>query len=312
MPPPGLSLTREVQQSFQIAKTFDRNSRDINSISFNGDGKLMVTTSEDDSINLYDCEVGEHVQTLHSKKYGASLARFTHGGSTIIHASTKENDTIRYLSLHDNKYLRYFVGHKKRVTALSMSPVSDQFLSASEDHSVRLWDLRSTNCSGVIQARSPTVGAFGPKGVIFAVGVGSTIKLYDARKYETGPFDSIPVAEGGDMDQLQISPDSKHIMVRKAGRIIIFDAYSGARKYDLGKNVTTACFSPCGHFVYGGCTNMETNESHIIVWSTHTGDDVARHIEHRRPITALEFNPKLMMIASADTELNFWISTLKA
>eukprot|EP00035_Acanthoeca_spectabilis_P020546 m.433483 g.433483 ORF g.433483 m.433483 type:complete len:309 (-) comp17581_c0_seq1:240-1166(-) len=306
----ALELTPEVQQSFQVAKTFQQNQRDLNAISFNNGGNLMVTTSEDDSINIYDCEAGEHMQTLHSKKYGAAHARFTHGGSTIIHASCKENDTIRYLSLHDNKYLRYFVGHKARVTALSMSPISDQFLSASEDMSVRLWDLRSTNCSGVVQAQSRTIGTFGPKGMIFAIGVGGNmVKLYDARKYETGPFDSFQLgADGGEMDDLQISPDSKHILVQRNGRVLVLDAFNGARKYELGQgDVTASCFSPCGHYVYAGSTNGQ-----IFVWKTHHGDEVARHIEHRRSISALGFNPKLMMLASADTELNFWIPTLKA
>lgn len=77
-----------------------------------------------------------HVKQLYSKKYGVHLARFTHKSSTIIYASTKGNgaqfrlvyfrrmlklivpvnrsDDIRYLSLHDNNYLRYFKGHKKR------------------------------------------------------------------------------------------------------------------------------------------------------------------------------------------------------
>lgn len=48
---------------------------------------------------LNPSSANRHMQTLHSKKYGAAHARFTHGGSTIIHASCKENDTIRYLSL---------------------------------------------------------------------------------------------------------------------------------------------------------------------------------------------------------------------
>ena len=39
-----------------------------------------------------------------------------------VHASTKVDDTIRYLSLHDNKYIRYFPGHTKKVTTLCMSP----------------------------------------------------------------------------------------------------------------------------------------------------------------------------------------------
>jgi WD40 repeat protein len=63
---------------------------------------------------------------------------FTCSGLTI--------DTIRYLSLHDNQYVRYFKGHKDKVTQLEVSPTDDMFISASCDHSVRLWDLRSPNC----------------------------------------------------------------------------------------------------------------------------------------------------------------------
>ena len=81
-------------------------------------------------------------------------------------------DTIRYLSLHDNKYIRYFSGHTKklvslnsttictsatiqcctcnisnfRVVTLNMSPIDDTFLSGSMDKTIRLWDLRSPNC----------------------------------------------------------------------------------------------------------------------------------------------------------------------
>ena len=39
---------------------------------------------------------------------------------------------IRYHSLHDNKYIRYFTGHTERVTGLCLSPSTDLFLSSGE------------------------------------------------------------------------------------------------------------------------------------------------------------------------------------
>ena len=87
-----------------------------------------------------------HIKYLKSGKYGIDLPRFTHKSSTIIHASTKEEDHIRYHSFHDNRYLQYFKGHTRRVTSLEMSPVSDQFLSAAADDTVRVWDLRTPQC----------------------------------------------------------------------------------------------------------------------------------------------------------------------
>lgn len=53
---------------------------------------------------------------------------------------------IRYLSHHDNRYLRFFKGHKQVVTSLSMSPKSDHFVSTSLVRpcyfvSTILWDV---------------------------------------------------------------------------------------------------------------------------------------------------------------------------
>lgn len=53
------------------------------------------------------------------------------------------SDTIRYLSTHDNKYLRYFRGHSEKVVDLAINPQNDTFLSSSMDQTVQMWDLRS-------------------------------------------------------------------------------------------------------------------------------------------------------------------------
>lgn len=123
-------------------------------------------------------------KNLNSKKYGVDLIHFSHTTDNVIHSSTKIDgksllgfslqrkrdllDTIRFLSLHDNKYIRYFPGHVKkwgmkgvkifskcssRVISLSMSPVDDLFLSTSLDSTLRIWDLKSTTCA--VSSRRP-------------------------------------------------------------------------------------------------------------------------------------------------------------
>lgn len=51
---------------------------------------------------------------VNSKKYGVDLIHFAHASKDAVHCSTKVDNTIRYLSLHDNKYIRYFMGHTKK------------------------------------------------------------------------------------------------------------------------------------------------------------------------------------------------------
>lgn len=68
--------------------------------------------------------------------------------STRPSSGARPNDplahAVRYLSLYDNKYLRYYQGHTDTVTSLAMSPANDYFLTTSNDRSMRLWALPNT------------------------------------------------------------------------------------------------------------------------------------------------------------------------
>jgi COMPASS component SWD2 len=70
------------------------------------------------------------------------------------------------------------------VTSLSLSPVDDTLLSAAEDNSVRLWDLRTPNSQGVVHTPAAAASGFDPKGVVFAVAVGNVVRLFDVRQHE--------------------------------------------------------------------------------------------------------------------------------
>lgn len=111
---------------------------------------MLVSATNDGTLRLYDCISPNKLKTIFCKKYGINLVRFTHHSNAVICASTNSHqfgeDVLRYLSLHDNKYLRYFRGHSDKVVSLEMSPKSDMFLSAQRDGVVRLWDLNSNVC----------------------------------------------------------------------------------------------------------------------------------------------------------------------
>lgn len=162
-----LTLNDPIVSSFRPSKVFSTpdylalpeppstSPHHFTSLDFDDAGHHLVTSGTDESIHLYDARTGRHQKQLHSKKYGVDLVRFTHRSSTVLYASTKGDDTIRYHSLHDNRYINYFRGHTKRVTTLQMNPVDDSFLSGAVDESVKLWDLRSPN----VQVRSASTPA---------------------------------------------------------------------------------------------------------------------------------------------------------
>jgi COMPASS component SWD2 len=182
-----------------------------------------------------------HLKTLYSKKYGVDLPRFTHKNTAVIHASTKEDDTVRYHSLHDNKYLQYFKGHTDRVISLEMSPIDDGFMSASMDNTIRLWDLRTPSCRGLLTLPAPSIVAYDASGIVFAVAINqySRVLMYDVANYDKEPFAtftlddptlteiSIPPRKPY-MTSLSFSSDGKYLLVGCSHHAhYVLDAFDG-------------------------------------------------------------------------------------
>lgn len=91
--PTPVAFTTELVKSFRPSKTlhYHKDNKEITSVDFDDSGEYCITSAEDETIQLYDAKLGKHSKTIHSKKYGASLARFTHHATNCIYASTKED-----------------------------------------------------------------------------------------------------------------------------------------------------------------------------------------------------------------------------
>ncbi|CAF0869885.1 unnamed protein product [Brachionus calyciflorus] len=315
-----MKLTEQVVKSFRAAKTFRENTQRINSLDFSVQGDTLISSSDDESIFIYDCHNGTPKKSLNSKKYGVDLIHYTHASNTAIHSSTKVDDSIRYLSLHDNKYIRYYQGHEKKVVTLCMSPVDDKFLSGSLDQTIRLWDLRHSVCLGLMHLPGFPVANFDPEGLIFAAGINSdTIKLYDLRSFEKGPFSNFKIEkEARDMNiewtGIKFSPDGKYILISTSGSMIkLVDSFNGnvLHSFTGHSNVRNipleASFTPDSQFVLSG-----SSDGKIHIWSIEKGTKVAvMNSEHTETIQSIQFNPKLMMFASACQQMIFWLPNME-
>ncbi|XP_037535422.1 WD repeat-containing protein 82 isoform X1 [Nematolebias whitei] len=307
-----MKITDKVLRSFKVARTYSLNK--VNCVDYSPNGESAVSSSDDDSIVIYDIQQGKPNGNLYSMKYGVDLIRFTNRDTqTVVYSSNKQDDTIRYLSLTNNTFLRYFPGHTARVTALSMSPVEDIFISSSLDETVRIWDLRLPTCQGVINTMGKPICSFDPDGLIFATGVGShEIKLYDLRAFDKGPFSCIETRfkRVCDWTGLKFSKDGKHILIcTNGGAIRILNSFNGSvlytfSGYNNSKGVSLeACFTPDSKFVMIG-----SEDGRVHVWSIENGMKVAvLDGKHQGPINTLQFNPLYMTFASACSSMMFWL-----
>lgn len=320
-----MAFNIETMTAFQPAKTLVNHAPGslITSLDFSDSGQWILSAGSDESIQLYDCRSGNHSKVLPSKKYGCHLARFTHRSTDCIYASTKEEDSIRYLSLQDNQFVRYFRGHKNKVNSLEVSPIDDTVISSALDRTVRLWDLRSPNCQGLLSVSTPALVSFDAMGMVFSVASQDTrtVALYDVRNFDKAPFKSFSAHHvEGSWQKIEFSNDSKLIALASDGNTHgLFDAMDGSNRGVVTghqpikrglPSTSPISFTMDGKYLVGG-----GNDSRVCIWDmakTYDGTSSSIYTPvHETPAGSkpalITFSPKTMLMATADQALQFWI-----
>jgi COMPASS component SWD2 len=342
--PPPTQKVSDIIRSFRPTKAFKAPKQDsssyVTSLDFDDQGEYLVSSGDDDTIQIYDIKEGRSTKSVPSKKYGAHLARFTHHSRQVLHASTKVDDSLRLLDLHNEGYIRYFSGHTDKVTCLALSPGTDSFISCSKDDTVALWDLGSRNAQGKLNLSTPYLVAFDPSASVIAIASQSTssVLLYDFRNYDKAPFSTFdlapyeekytPSTRGRAWTRLEFSNDGKYLLVGTDyhGHFVL-DAFEGnVKTFLVGRNgspgraapVSTtgkplgqgdACFSPDGRYVIGG----SGDHPDVLVWDLQQAPDPNGTLQpmcklpHRGRTAVVEYNPRYNMFATADKETVFWL-----
>lgn len=314
-----LNVDDSVIRAMGMAKVFKEYTQRVNSLDFHRTEDLLITASDDDSIRLYNTCTGERGEVLFSKKYGVQNINFTHHPSHVVYATRRAHGTdhaLRYHDLRRNEYLRYFRGHSAPVNSLCMSPKTDMFMSAAQDKSVRLWDLRTAICQGHLQTPGNPVGSFDQQGLVFGVATEcGVLKLYDVRSYDKGPFETFMVAPevntNSSFVDIKFSNDGKMILVVVEGKWYVLDAFNGAVVRTINNGVPEggtpmeATFSACNKYVLQGC-----EDRNIRVWSIATGNEVAAWPGHAGAPLCLRWSSRQVLVASACQSLALWVPNL--
>lgn len=317
------------------------------SLDFDSSGELLLLARTDDTLHIYNTKAGAHAKELKSQKHGAALARFTHHSQSVIYASTKLNHDIRYLSAHDNSYIRYFKGHTDKVTSLQLCPSNDTFLSASLDNTVKLWDLRSSSPQGSLNLHGAVLSAYDPSATVIAIAspATQTIILYDLRNFDKPPFATFDLHEierrfahyGQSQAQgwtsLEFSNNGQYILLGTNGPgHYVLDAFEGGLKAylyraqgpppfpsQLGQSDSPlrhtqsslqgdACFTSDGRYVISA-----SSKGGMLVWdmlADKRSDGTMNpmtDLPGPRTSTVVGVNPRYNNLASAGQDVVLWL-----
>ncbi|XP_022740100.1 protein ANTHESIS POMOTING FACTOR 1 isoform X2 [Durio zibethinus] len=281
-----MSITKlddEMVRSMSIGAVFSDFGGKINSLDFHRKDDLLVTASEDDSVRLYDIANAKLLKTTYHKKHGADRICFTHHPNSVIcssrHNLESTGEALRYLSMYDNRCLRYFKGHKE-------------------------------SFQGILHLRGRPTVAYDQQGLVFAVAMeGGAIKLFDSRSYDKGPFDTFLV--GGDTAEvcdIKFSNDGKSMLLTTTNNnIYVLDAYGGEKRcgFSLEPSPNTtieATFTPDGQYVISG-----SGDGTLHAWNINTRNEVAAWNSHISVAACLKWAPRRAMFVAASSVLTFWI-----
>lgn len=307
----------------------------------------MVSTSEN-CIHLIDALSGEEKKKINCRSLGVGEMKYTHHDHCLLVSSDQRSADIRYLSLHDNKYLRLFQGHQGFISSISMCPVDDNFLSASVDKTIVKWDVSSPNEVARIKL-PPTVGtpkvSYDSSGLVFGVMTptmsygrvnGNSIRLFDSRQIDGGPFQVISPHEQlfstaieekfGDLElemkqralksnwtSFQFTSDGSNILVNTDSEYVwMLDGF----RPDVAPKVIGPRKNE-SNISLGGCVTTDckhvllaNGENEIQVYDSGSTDLVTSLSGHLAPINKIMCNPRYDMFVSGCVNTALWIPKL--
>lgn len=105
---------------------------------------IMVSSSEDATIKVWDYETGDFEKTLKGHTDSVQDVAFDHTGKWLISCSA--DMTVKLWDFQAYECIRTMRGHDHNVSSVSFMPSGDHLVSSSRDKTIKIWEVATGYC----------------------------------------------------------------------------------------------------------------------------------------------------------------------
>jgi WD40 repeat protein len=305
---PSMGLIVTLQQAVSALRERNRleaHRNRVTSVSFSPDGKTLASSSDDNTIKIWDIATGKEIRTLDGLHNGVNSIGFSPDGKTL--ASGNDN-TIKIWDITTGKEIRTLDGYSRWVGNGNFSPNGKILASGSSDNTITLWNVATgkeirTLKGDINLAKSVS---FSPDGKTLVSGsyLFNIITVWDVA---TGK--EIRTFRGpGDMfGSVSFSPNGKILASSSNDRTITFwDVATGKEIRTLKGHsnlVGSWSFSPDSKILASS-----SDDSTIKLWDVATGKEIRTLKGHSNLVGSVSFSPdgKILASGSNDSTIKLW------
>lgn len=291
---------------------YDWRKGEVNDIAITSDGKQAISASSDDlSLIIWDLDSGEKLKSLPVSVglHGQSVVTITPDGKLAV--SGYENSILLW-DLTDKAWPRYRTlgEHTGDITAVAVTSDGKWAVSASQDITLKIWDLENKRKSPILPGHKSSVKviAVTPDGTK-AISVGhSDLKVWDLHiGRELFTLDGVNVQLVSPLNKIiAFTPDNQRVIATSFHGITVWNLCNGEELLNLrghNNDVLAVAIAPDGKKAVSA-----SEDKTLKVWDLQSGVELMSLMGHSESVVSVAIAPdgKQVVSASWDKTLKVW------
>lgn len=278
----------------------------VSALAVGGDGRWLLSASDDGSVRVWDTRDGQLVRTLNHRDLGARALAVSADGRVAVSGGA---DGLLYRWDVDSGERRdCFSGEaRSALTAVALSADASIAVSASREHALRVWRCATHEVLHVLQGHGEQVTAVAMTADAMRAVSGAedcSVRVWNLR---SGELERTLEGHTGGVNAVTLSADGRHVLSGASDRTLkLWDADHGVCLLTLSGHEASVTAVALAN---GAWRALSGSSDHSVrLWDLRSGHQLARLEGHSDAVRAVAIDDAGVRAASgsADRSIKLW------